>query len=165
MDSPRLMVHRDLYPERESATERDVVWTWVIIITLLRGAGESAEGGRYTLMFSLSEGMIAGRLVAPFPTVLTSEREWVRTPHLPECWRCTLQTSPPPSLPFSPTAQKHQKQPFSLYISRTLLKSYWLFGLLVCSTHLFLCVRAGSEAEFRLLARIWSLFDFSPLVP
>lgn len=63
MDGPGLMVHGGLYPKKETDTERE--WCCLNLghhNNIAPGASESAEGGRYTLMFSLSKGMIAGRL-------------------------------------------------------------------------------------------------------
>lgn len=68
MDGPGLMVHGGLYPKKETDTERE--WCCLNLghhNNIAPGASESAERGRYTLMFSLSEGMIDSPLEHTIP--------------------------------------------------------------------------------------------------
>lgn len=104
----------------------------------------------YTLMFSLSEGMIAGGTHhSPRSSCQRGRKvKWERSPPLPKCWRCTLQTSTP-LLSFLLALTSPTFPSCLLCLLETSLKNYWLSGLLVCS--------AGWRAEICLLARNWSL--------
>ena len=123
---------RPLSKERLIQRERERCCLKFIIITLLRGATENAEGGRYTLMFSLSEAVVAEHTIPHGPRVRQKSEGRVHTPssYMEMLTVRSASITPPPSPPLPlPLKVSSFFILFALFawaISRTSLWSNWL---------------------------------------